>query len=499
MTPGEMIMVPALPRLAWCATIDLHSSAVYHGPLVERRSGWLSEGVWDDDFSADGLTRAQNLFGSAAIMGERSARFFTATNACDRVLVAKSEERVVVANSLPLILAVTDGYLVRDHDYVDVYTTIRAGIDAYEPSVPVEGEEWVLRQYYCGSIEVDFDTLGIKYTKYQRPALFDSFEQYVDMLTATTRRLVSNAADQRRTRTFALATTLSRGYDSTAVSVLATKAGVRTAYARTRSASLWPSVFSSRVDDDGSTAADVLGLRVVPIPDKPEGSYDEDIETAMLGGSPAKREMVFLPMAITLSRHPEPTALFMGHHGGMVWSLALASQYLGPDMSSVDAVGVPMCEARLVAGFVMVALPYVGAEGVRSLLAIGKSRQMQPWRVGGDYDRPIPRRIGEEAGIPRNAFGVRKQAVWGHLGRLCPRHPVLRRVFRPYIGPLRDIWATWQYRVARAANIAGVRVLGRPFTRTAMPSWYQRSSVVIFHASICRLKERYGAALRSVT
>ena len=34
---------------------------------------------------------------------------------------------------------------------------------------------------------------------------------------------------------------------------------------------------------------------------------------------------------------------------------------------------------------------------------------MQPWSVGGKYDRPICRRIVEEAGIPRDWFGVHKK------------------------------------------------------------------------------------------
>ena len=33
---------------------------------------------------------------------------------------------------------------------------------------------------------------------------------------------------------------------------------------------------------------------------------------------------------------------------------------------------------------------------------------MGDWRVGGDYDRPIPRRIVESAGVPRDYFGMRK-------------------------------------------------------------------------------------------
>ena len=36
---------------------------------------------------------------------------------------------------------------------------------------------------------------------------------------------------------------------------------------------------------------------------------------------------------------------------------------------------------------------------------------MQPYSVGGDYDRPIPRRIVEEAGVGRHKFGMRKNAT----------------------------------------------------------------------------------------
>src|SRR5216117_1402793 len=36
---------------------------------------------------------------------------------------------------------------------------------------------------------------------------------------------------------------------------------------------------------------------------------------------------------------------------------------------------------------------------------------MAPWDVRGTYSRPICRRIVETAGVPRDAFGVRKQTA----------------------------------------------------------------------------------------
>jgi hypothetical protein len=37
--------------------------------------------------------------------------------------------------------------------------------------------------------------------------------------------------------------------------------------------------------------------------------------------------------------------------------------------------------------------------------------EMAPWSIGGEYDRPIPRRIVEEAGVERDSFGQSKKAV----------------------------------------------------------------------------------------
>ena len=38
-------------------------------------------------------------------------------------------------------------------------------------------------------------------------------------------------------------------------------------------------------------------------------------------------------------------------------------------------------------------------------MRISRSPEMGPWVVGHSYDKPIPRRILEEAGVPRGMFG----------------------------------------------------------------------------------------------
>jgi hypothetical protein len=44
------------------------------------------------------------------------------------------------------------------------------------------------------------------------------------------------------------------------------------------------------------------------------------------------------------------------------------------------------------------------------LIALARAPELAPWSLGGDYDRPIPRRIAETAGVPRDIFGILKLA-----------------------------------------------------------------------------------------
>ena len=64
-----------------------------------------------------------------------------------------------------------------------------------------------------------------------------------------------------------------------------------------------------------------------------------------------------------------------------------------------------MAELRLVVGFVHLPLPFMGARRKADIVKITESSEMDPWRLETDYDRPIARRIAEEAGVPRHLFG----------------------------------------------------------------------------------------------
>jgi hypothetical protein len=104
--------------------------------------------------------------------------------------------------------------------------------------------------------------------------------------------------------------------------------------------------------------------------------------------------------------------LLTGTHGDVIWPDAKGAKKIGIDsvIRRGDPGGHGMGELRLNFGFVQLPLPFMGARRKAEIIAITESEEMHPWRINTAYDRPIPRRIAEEASIPRHAFGQSKFA-----------------------------------------------------------------------------------------
>ena len=101
--------------------------------------------------------------------------------------------------------------------------------------------------------------------------------------------------------------------------------------------------------------------------------------------------------------------MFTGFHGDKVWDTN--NDALGPQIVRSDTSGTDLSEYRLWVGFANCPVPYLGVRQVRDIHAISTSHELQPWNVGGGYNRPICRRIVEEQGVPREMFGRHKKAT----------------------------------------------------------------------------------------
>jgi len=100
-------------------------------------------------------------------------------------------------------------------------------------------------------------------------------------------------------------------------------------------------------------------------------------------------------------------------------------------------------------GFINVSVPSILSTQTTAIDRISGSPEMKPWVLGTSYDRPIPRRIVEQAGVDRQAFGQRKKNVV--TSRALPMNPALRKQF---------------LRVLRSKGIRHVRAVGminRPY------------------------------------
>ena len=109
-------------------------------------------------------------------------------------------------------------------------------------------------------------------------------------------------------------------------------------------------------------------------------------------------------MNLTVFDYPKPLCLFFnGSYGDKVWDIA---EYdLSEPVGDCDSL---LGEFRLFEGVFHTVVPWWGIREAGNINKLGKSHEMKPWSVGGHYDRPVARRIAEQAGVPRHEFGQEK-------------------------------------------------------------------------------------------
>jgi hypothetical protein len=107
--------------------------------------------------------------------------------------------------------------------------------------------------------------------------------------------------------------------------------------------------------------------------------------------------------------------LFTGFHGDKVWHYGTGK--VSKMIVRGDASGGSLAEFRLRVGFIHLPIPFIGCLQHPSINEITMSSEMKEWylhrdtKAGQIYNRPIPRRLAEEAGVPRAWFGQQKRAV----------------------------------------------------------------------------------------
>lgn len=391
----------SLPPLAWLATVSGERIEVICGQSVEepasdRRHGFF-EGCWAGDFSSFDIETSCDVFGSGGFVQNGDLVLVTPSHPLENVFVLTRGDGLAASNSLPFIMSYGQLDVRRMRDIGAKHNTILKGIDGYVRTLYDDGTARLDR--YARSI-ITIGPDGISDRPTPEDPDFSSFAEYRQRLKDVMAQCARNADDPQRRRRYQLLMTLTSGYDSPAVAVLAKELGCRDAM----------TVATGRynLNDSGEPAAAALGLDCTvcarPTPDTIGPSTDAEFLAAFC---PGDRFFAAFDGSLT------GKMLVTGHHGGLQWNLS------GPDRPyerTGGGSGMGLREFRLRNDFLLLPVPMIGARYVPKIRAISWSEDMAPFRVGGAYDRPIPRRLALEGGVPAEAFGRRKavasQAFW---------------------------------------------------------------------------------------
>lgn len=429
----DVARIPGLPPLAWLAEIDRSTGSVSAkcGSLVETTSDMAVEGAWAGDYGGR-AERAATVFGTGVHLRPSCVWLVPSTATTDYIYYAADGTRLVAANSLPLLLAHQGDALRPDcHRYDEINNSILRGFRAYERELPTRNGS-VCRLMHS-NLRITRDAVS-ELPKAQPPN-FRSYEEYRSFLQDEYARLVQNARDPHRAAPLRIYTTQSRGYDSTAVNAIAAPHGVDAVFTVTTGkagGSFSDTAGEREQDDDGTAIAHALGIGpVIPIARRAFVSDFAD-ELYFRAGIHECQDANIRQVS---ARIRAPALLLTGTLGEIWYTRSPwyeeRPETLGDDLPRADLSLHGLTEVRLRAGYIQAALPYVGATRRAQLLAITESSDMHPWRLGTRYDRPIPRRLGEEAGVPRELFGQIKVGSVVEFSR--PEIPFDRTLRQEYL------------------------------------------------------------------
>src|SRR5437773_7610238 len=475
--------IPEWPRLAWLARGHRGDSRVdvFHGPDVETTADGFCEAVWDGEFARAGFDETDVVFGSGARRRGGDVTFVSSGSTVDRLHSHEAAGTVCVANSLVCLLVAIGADV--DPTYAGYYADFKSisdGLAGYARSVSTSAGP--VRLTYFHNLVWNGSALR------ERPKPgphrdFGDFAAYRGFLEASLAGLAQNLSSSDRAVPLQMLGTISSGYDSPAVTVLARPYGLQEAIA------FEPS--SSGAPDSGGAFARALGVRLRRLardawraPDAPTGA-----EVPFLAADAKGEDVYFRGAEAHLARR----VLVTGYHGDQMWSKR--PRTTSADIVRGDQSGLSLSEYRLWAGFIHLPVPFLGVRQIADVSALSRSAAMAPWDVPGAYSRPICRRIVETAGVPPRAVGGRQQtAAAPFFQRAAMLSPGPTAAYREWLRD-RGVAAPAHSPGAAARLRAALARLASPRLRNALGLAHgARLFPHLFPWAVERAKARYRAA-----
>jgi hypothetical protein len=423
-TRFDVIDVEDFPRCTWL--LDYRDGAVilFKGPWVETGADWFAEGAWAGELTGAALLDSPYRCGSGGVLAGAGVTIAPPSHTLEAVYCFSynSQARWLASNSFACVLGAEPLAHVPRDQFQAVRRrarTIAHGTAVYE-RVLYEVDQGTMYRLAVAPFRLRQSSRAPRVRPDVRSAEapFDSYHSYVGRLLQIAGGVVQNARNPSRHHPFGdIVAGMSAGYDSPAGSVIAKSLGCAEAVTLT-------SARGGR-NDSGRRIAAYLELDCYEYPRwgtdremhsgvdfylKIENSGWRSINgiDSFLSSVVTTQDAVYAPFA----DHLDGAIYFNGFYG-LIWHKRQAAS---PEIVRPDNSGAGMDEFRKRVGFVSLPLPFVDAHHCNQIWTVSNGAEMEKYSVGGPYDKPIPRRIVESAGVPRDLVGARKLAASVLLG-----------------------------------------------------------------------------------
>jgi hypothetical protein len=390
-----------IPKLSWAFDWDLVSNdlTVYAGVGVEERDGSWVEGAWAGSFNNFEFDRSV-LAGSGCQYKNNSIYLIPPFHTYEQIWLVESGKKIYGSNSLAFVLSASGEKLCPSYAfYPERLGCAIKGEGNLQIELPLEGGEARLYALYISQFRYHRYT-GLSSMPAATANNFYDYNSYTSVLNKTVETIVENANDPKRRFVYEPTATLSSGYDTTAAACVAKRFGATDAFSIADARGLGN--FNGE-DDSGALVAEALELNLT--------SFKRNTSLEINGNFPITEfwasggscsEYTLRPLCEAV----DGRLLFTGYCGDLYYLSDRESRYQRTDLG-----GGSLGEIRKRVGFIHLPIPFIGIEQQKTLLNISLSDEMRPWFEGRLYDKPIPRRIAEECGVPRRAFGSTKQSI----------------------------------------------------------------------------------------
>ncbi len=501
------------PPMAWCVRVRCGNDVeLLCGDSVEVRDDGFFEGAWAGRAETFDITTAPDVFGSGGRITGDDLIIVTPSHTLERVQFIQRRDETLISNSLVFLLATAGAELDPHHAaYASDFTRIvYYGIAAFDTAIPLRLSRLPKNDVEGGS-EAHLICLKniclrrdgrIDFVEKPATPRFETFDEYVALLGDVLQKTVVNAASPHRKTRYSPLASVSTGYDSPAVAVLARRAGCEKAVTFTHARADGK---SSAESDSGKPIADVLRYQLKEFDREAYRNINSFPEAEFLATGMSGEDVNLLALETDLHH----SVFFTGFHGGHVWDMDSHPDDL---LRSKDMSGASMNEFRLRVDFVHLPAPFIGVRRHPKIVEIANSDAMKRWSVGTDYDRPIPRRIAEDAGVPRAAFGQRNRATTvllhehGDSAWTSPTRDAVRRYTRQHKLPLRTRFSYVLDAMSEASRSFAYRVLRRLKLLSLAPALKEKPVEIHSHTRLGPLpivwateciRPRYTAAVEA--